>query len=82
MFCRIFKTLPISADYQPEELNDKITENNHTFVGQHPRILTSSSTAKLKCCKVNLCCDTMFFTAIKNPKLMPITYFLCFALLG
>ena len=41
-------------DCQPEELHDGIIKNNHSFVGQYHRILTTSSKEKLKCPKVNL----------------------------
>ena len=29
-------------DCQPGELNDEITENNHSFIGQYPRFLTTN----------------------------------------
>ena len=67
---------------QPGVLNDENIENYHSIVGQYPTILAINSKEKLKYRKVNLCCDKMFLTTIRNPKLMPITYFECFILLG
>ena len=69
-------------DCQPEELNGEINVNNHSFVGQYTRTLTTNSKEKLKCCKVlTLRCDTAFLT-IRILKLMLLTYFLRFILLG
>ena len=67
---------------QPGVSNDENIENYHSIVGQYPTILAINSKEKLKYRKVNLCCDKMFLTTIRNPKLMPITYFECFILLG
>ena len=58
-------------DCQAEELNDEVIENNRSFVGQYPRILTTSSKEKLKCRKVNLVLRYNVPNRYKEPEAMP-----------
>ena len=72
-FLKLYQLVPKAEenDCQPEELNDEIIENNRSFVGQYPRILTTSSKEKLKCCKVNLVLRYNVPNRYKEPEAMP-----------